>query len=79
MALLLCLPTKRARLGHVPAPPAPSLHFLLASLDPPPSLSRDVLHHCLEHPNLSVTEALQADPEAYRDESERRAWDGILS
>lgn len=31
---------------------------------------RDVLHHCLEHTGVNVTEALEADPEAYRDESE---------
>lgn len=32
--------------------------------------ARDVLHHCLEHPGINVTEALEADREAYRDESE---------
>jgi hypothetical protein len=32
---------------------------------------RDVLHHCLEHASVNVAEALEADPEAYRDESEQ--------
>jgi len=32
-----------------------------------------VLHHCLEHPSLNVAEALEADPEAYTDESEQVA------
>lgn len=38
----------------------------------PPSLScfRDLLHHCLEHASVNVREALESDPEAYRDESE---------
>ena len=29
-----------------------------------------MLHHCLEHPSLNVAEALEADSEAYTDESE---------
>jgi phosphoenolpyruvate carboxylase len=46
--------------------------------------TKDVLHHCLEHPALNVAEALEADPEAYNDETEllatlRLCYDSLLS
>ncbi len=46
-------------LPHIPSPPPPQ----------PPRLfhTREVLHHCLVHPNLNVLETLEQDPQAYSD------------
>ncbi|KAL4856631.1 Phosphoenolpyruvate carboxylase 1 [Chlorella vulgaris] len=46
--------------------------------------TKDVLHHCLEHASVNVAEALEADPEAYRDETELLAtlhmcYDSLIS
>ncbi|KAL4423808.1 hypothetical protein ABPG75_001109 [Micractinium tetrahymenae] len=46
--------------------------------------TKDVLHHCLEHSSMNVTEALEADPEAYRDETEllatlRLCYDSLMA
>ena len=39
--------------------------------------TRDVLHYCLEHAHVNVTEALEGDPEVYRDESACRGGAGV--
>lgn len=46
--------------------------------------TKDVLHHCLEHPSVNVAEALENDPEVYCDETELLAtlqlcYDSLVS